>query len=107
MTPVSTPIPPSNHLLRFKHPDFWTVYSSNLCQRTPFSKAAPTQPQQDVFKVMSGRLDDQLTKWAQIKTDEVVKINDLIKQADLPALTVASGTAPKESPTPTGSPMPH
>ena len=44
--------------------------------------AAPTQPQLDVFKVISGRLDEQLTAWAQIKTDEVVKINRFIKQAD-------------------------
>ncbi len=63
--------------------------------------AAPTQPQLDVFKVISGRLDEQLTAWAQIKTDEVVKINRLIKQADLPALTVAS--APEATPTPSAA----
>jgi len=60
--------------------------------------AAPTQPQLEVFKVLSGRLDEQLTAWAQIKTDEVVKINRLIKQADLPAITVGSATEATPSP---------
>ncbi|MEO5754257.1 MAG: glycosyl hydrolase [Chthoniobacterales bacterium] len=72
--------------------------------------AAPTQPQEEVFKVLDARLEEQLKAWAQIKTDEVSKINDLIKQADLPALTVASKaeepTAPV-SPTPTATIYPN
>ena len=62
--------------------------------------SAPTQSQLEVFAVMSGRLDEQLKTWAQIKTDEVAKINDLIKQADLPALTVAGAAEPTPSPSP-------
>ena len=61
---------------------------------------APTQPQLEVFKTLEGRLDVQLKAWAQIKSDEVPKINALIKEADLPALSVVSTAAPKESPAP-------
>jgi hypothetical protein len=35
-------------------------------------------------------LDEQLAKWQQIKTDEVPKIATLIKQLDLPALSVGA-----------------
>jgi len=54
------------------------------------ANAAPTQPQYEVFKMLSGQLDEQLKKWAQIKTEEVPKIGAQIKQLDLPALTVTS-----------------
>jgi photosystem II stability/assembly factor-like uncharacterized protein len=49
---------------------------------------APTKAQRDVFQVLNGRLDEQLKKWAQIKTDDVPKVDALIKQADVPALSV-------------------
>jgi photosystem II stability/assembly factor-like uncharacterized protein len=52
------------------------------------ANAAPTQPQYDVFKMLSGQLDEQLTKWTQIKKDEVPKIGATIKQLDLPVLLI-------------------
>lgn len=60
--------------------------------------AAPTQPQEEVFQMLNGRLEEQLKAWAQVKQDDVPKINQLIRQADIPALTVALGT-PQSSPT--------
>ncbi len=48
----------------------------------------PTKPQRDVFQYLSGRLDEQLKKWAQLKTDEVPKVDALVKQADVPAISV-------------------
>jgi hypothetical protein len=60
--------------------------------------AAPTEPQLEVFKMLDGRLEEQLKSWAQVKAGDVPKINALIKQADLPALSVMSETPPKESP---------
>jgi photosystem II stability/assembly factor-like uncharacterized protein len=48
----------------------------------------PTQPQHEVFKMLSGRLNEQLKKWAQLKADEVPKIAALIKQMELPAISV-------------------
>ena len=84
--------------------------------------AAPTEPQLEVFKMLDGRLEEQLQAWVQLKADEVPKINELIKQADVPALTVAeaakaspaaavgttpgSAASPAASPTPAGSPSP-
>ena len=48
----------------------------------------PTKPQMDVFASLSGRLDEQLKKWNAIKQDDLPKVTELIKQADLPALIV-------------------
>jgi len=83
---------------------------------------APTEPQLEVFKMLDGRLEEQLQAWVQLKADEVPKINELIKHADIPALTVAEaakaspgaavgptpGSAASQvaSPTPAGSPSP-
>ena len=58
------------------------------------ANAAPTQPQREVFKMLSDQLDAQVTKWKQLKADELPKIGALIKQLDLPALIVS---APKEA----------
>ncbi|PYM02858.1 MAG: glycosyl hydrolase [Verrucomicrobia bacterium] len=43
----------------------------------------PTKPQMDVFAALSGRLDEQLKKWNAIKQDDLPKVTELIKQADL------------------------
>jgi uncharacterized phage infection (PIP) family protein YhgE len=48
----------------------------------------PTKPQMDVFADLSKRLDEQLQKWSQIKTDDVAKLNAMFKQVDLPALMI-------------------
>ncbi len=56
----------------------------------------PTQPQRDVWTNLNGRLDEQLKRWQQIKTDDLPKIAATIKQADLPALVVPTPSpAPK------------
>ncbi len=48
----------------------------------------PTKPQLDVFALLNGRLDEQLKKWNAIKQDDLPKVTELIKQADLPALLI-------------------
>ncbi|MBA3650510.1 MAG: glycosyl hydrolase [Chthoniobacterales bacterium] len=68
--------------------------------------AAPTQPQLEVFKILNGRLDEQLKAWSQIKSEEVPKVNGLIKQADLPALTVAEAIKSSPAPAAVASPTP-
>lgn len=50
----------------------------------------PTKPQLEVFQTLSTKLDEQLKKWEQIKKDEVPKVSALIKQVDLPALTISA-----------------
>src|SRR5262249_54533506 len=54
----------------------------------------PTKPQLEVFQLLSSQLDDQLKKWAQLKKDDLPKVSDLIKQANLPALMI---TEPKKT----------
>ncbi|HYY12921.1 MAG TPA: hypothetical protein VE758_00650 [Chthoniobacterales bacterium] len=49
---------------------------------------APTKPQLDVFQMLSGQLDQQLNRWAQIKNEDLPKVSAAIKQLDLPALIV-------------------
>src|SRR5438477_148521 len=48
----------------------------------------PTKPQLDVFQMLSSQLDEQLKKWAQLKNEDLPKVSELIKQANLPALII-------------------
>jgi photosystem II stability/assembly factor-like uncharacterized protein len=64
--------------------------------------AAPTEPQLQVFQMLESRLDEQLKSWAQLKQGEVPKVNQLIKQADVPVLGVVS--APEATAAPTTTP---
>ena len=52
------------------------------------ANATPTQAQYEVFKMLSGQLDEQLAKWTQIKKDELPKVGTAIKQLDLPVLLI-------------------
>lgn len=56
---------------------------------------APTKSHLDVFQALSGQLDQQLKKWAQIKSDDVPKVSAAIKQLDLPALIISGKTEAK------------
>ena len=49
----------------------------------------PTKPQLDVFQMLSSQLDEQLKKWAQLQAEDVPKVSELIKQADLPGLIIS------------------
>ena len=53
-----------------------------------YADYGPTQPQYEVFKSLETRLDEQLKKWTQLKTEEVPKIAALIRQVELPAISV-------------------
>src|SRR5262249_17892809 len=48
----------------------------------------PTKPQLEVFQMLSSQLDDQLKKWAQVKQEDVVKVSELVREANLPALII-------------------
>ena len=54
----------------------------------------PTKPQLDVFQLLTSQLEEQLKKWAQLKNEDVPKVSELIKQANLPALLISE---PKKS----------
>src|ERR1043166_296469 len=53
-----------------------------------YGDAEPTKPQLDVFQTLSSQLDEQLQKWAQLKSGDLPKVSELIKQASLPALII-------------------
>ena len=59
----------------------------------------PTKPQLEVFQTLSKQLDEQLAKWSQIKSQDVAKVSDMIKQANLPGLiiTPSKTESPKET----------
>jgi len=44
--------------------------------------------------MLSSQLDEQLKKWAQVKQEDVAKVSELVKQANLPALIISE---PKKS----------
>jgi len=48
----------------------------------------PTKPQLDVFQMLSSQLEEQLKEWAQVKQEDVAKVSELVKQANLPALII-------------------
>src|SRR5262249_29424093 len=54
----------------------------------------PTKPQMEVFGMLSGDLDGQLTKWTQLKTDQLPKVSELVKQANLPVLIISEQKKP-------------
>jgi seryl-tRNA synthetase len=49
----------------------------------------PTKPQLEVFEILDSQLQEQLKKWAQLKQEDVAKVSELVKEANLPALIVA------------------
>ncbi|MEY2557925.1 MAG: hypothetical protein QOE34_1350 [Verrucomicrobiota bacterium] len=69
------------------------VYS--FSRTIEYADYGPTQPQYEVFKMLSDRLDEQLKKWAQLKADQVPKIAALIKQVELPAISLGEKPAEK------------
>ena len=58
-----------------------------------FGDKEPTKPQLEVFQMLSAQLDEQLKKWSEIKHQEVAKVTELVKEANLPALII---TEPKK-----------
>ena len=57
-----------------------------------YSDRQPTKSQEEVFQTLSKQLDEQLAKWSQLKSQDMAKVSDLIKQANLPGLII---TPPK------------
>jgi photosystem II stability/assembly factor-like uncharacterized protein len=57
-----------------------------------FGDNEPTKPQFEVLQLLTTKLDEQLKKWAQLKTEDVAKVSTLIKEANLPTLII---TPPK------------
>jgi hypothetical protein len=56
----------------------------------------PTKSQLDVFAMLSKQLDEQLKKWTQIKSEDVPKVSEMIKSANLPALLITTNPGAEE-----------
>jgi seryl-tRNA synthetase len=48
----------------------------------------PTKPQLNVFQLLTSQLNEQLQKWAALKHEEIARVSELVKQANLPALII-------------------
>jgi seryl-tRNA synthetase len=48
----------------------------------------PTKPQLAVSQMLSTQLDEQLKKWAQLKQQDVARVTELVREANLPALII-------------------
>jgi seryl-tRNA synthetase len=60
----------------------------------------PTKSQLEVFQKLSGQLDEQLKKWTEIKSQDVAKVSETIKSANLPGLVIPpppKAETPKET----------
>jgi seryl-tRNA synthetase len=75
-------------------PDMLNERFDSFSHIIEYGNADPTKPQLDVFQMLSTQLDEQVKKWAQLKSEEVPKVSELIKQATLPALII---TQPKKT----------
>ena len=76
-------------------PNMLNERSDSFSHSIDAGDSAPSKSQQDVFQMLSGQLDQQLKKWAQIKSDDLPKVSALIKQLDLPALVISGKTETK------------
>ena len=69
-------------------PDMLNERFDTFSHLIEYGDAEPTKPQLDVFQMLSSQLDEQLKKWAQLKNEDLPKVSELIKQANLPALII-------------------
>ena len=75
-------------------PDMLNERFETFSHTIEFADTEPTQGQLNVFQMLNSRLEEQLKKWTQLKAEDVPKVSEFIKQANLPALTI---TPPKKS----------
>ncbi len=47
---------------------------------------APSEQQYEVFKLLRGQLDQQLTSWKQIMSSDVAAFNEFMKSSSIPVL---------------------
>jgi hypothetical protein len=48
--------------------------------------SAPTRQQYEVFKLLRGQLDQQLTAWKQLVSTDIPAFNQAVRGANIPAL---------------------
>jgi hypothetical protein len=53
--------------------------------------SAPSAQEFEVFKMLRGKLDQQLAMWKQIMSNDVPAFNQLVHNSDVPALYLPAG----------------
>ena len=53
--------------------------------------SAPTQQQFEMYDFLNKQLEEQLAAWKQIQQSDLAQLNDAIKSANIPAVTVGKG----------------
>jgi photosystem II stability/assembly factor-like uncharacterized protein len=53
------------------------------------AEGAPTQASYDVLDMLSKQLDEQLAKWKQVLTNDVLAYNEVVQKQSVPAIIVA------------------
>ena len=56
----------------------WNDYAQTVERTIEAGDDEPTKPQLDVFQMLSGQLEEQLKKWAQLKKEDVAKGTELL-----------------------------
>src|SRR5881394_3273972 len=70
-------------------PDMLNERFDTFSHLIEYGDAEPTKPQLDVFQMLSSQLDEQLKRLAQLKNEDLPKVSEMIKQANLPALLIS------------------
>jgi seryl-tRNA synthetase len=69
-------------------PDMLNERFETFSHTIEYGDTEPTQGQLNVSQMLSSQLEEQLKKWAHLKAEDVPKVSELIKQANLPALII-------------------
>ena len=68
----------------------------SLASAVESADTPPTQPEYEVFEVLSRQLDAQLAKWKEIQSKDLAALNDLMKKDNIPVVGIAP--PPKDAP---------
>src|SRR5205807_8578746 len=62
------------------------------------SYGAPTAASYEVFKMLSGQLDAQMSAWRNLIDNDLNSFNQLVRQQDVPAIVIDTKAKPAAEP---------
>jgi hypothetical protein len=51
----------------------------------------PTKQAYEVYDMLAGKIDAQIAKWNAVKSDDLKKFNEMVREKDVPAVLVPTG----------------
>jgi hypothetical protein len=75
------------------YPIMLTNQLADLGEVVASADSAPTQQSYQVFDYLNGQLQTQLAAWKQLQSQDVVSLNDMIRQEQIPVLVITGGAA--------------